>query len=304
MNRLLRALVWLITAPFRLIFWLIICLPLRFLGWLFRPFAEKFKQNSVYRFMTEVPEDRPTLDVLADAVQDPMQLLGELEEVRKHLLRAVAVLILTTGVSFFYVQPLIAFLAAPVGGLGNLYAPNLTDSVGVFMMVAFISGISLALPYMAFEAWLFIAPGLMPRARQLGLIAIPLALFFFLSGAAFTYWVMLSPAVNFLLTILPIKQITSVTSYVTIVSSLIFWVGISFEFPLVIWALSAMGLVRYQVLLEHWRIAIVAIAIFAAVITPTVDPVNQGLVMAPMIILYFVSILFSYLARPTAANLS
>jgi sec-independent protein translocase protein TatC len=300
MNRFRRALLWLIAAPFRLILWLI-SLPFRFLGWLFSPVIAKFKGNSIYRFLNEVPEDRPALDVLADAVQDPMQILGELEEVRKHLLRSVAALVITTAVSVFFTKDLIKFMAAPVGGLEHLYAPNLTDSVGVFMLVAFISGVALAIPYIAFEAWLFIAPGLMPRARRLGLVAIPLALAFFLSGAAFTYWVMLNPAVDFLLNFLPIQQITSVTSYISIVSSLIFWVGVSFEFPLVVWALSAMGLIRYQLLLEHWRIAIVLIAVFAAVITPTVDPVNQGLVMAPMIVLYFLSILFSYFANPKKA---
>ncbi len=297
MKRFRRAILWLIAAPFRLIFWLI-SLPFRFVGWLLRPVLDRFKQNAIHRFLNEIPEDRPTLDVLSDAVENPMQIMGELEEIRKHLLRAVGFLLLTTIASCFFTTDLIKFMAVPVGGLDNLYAPNLTDSVGVFMTVAFTSGVALAIPYMAFEAWLFIAPGLMPHARKLGLVAIPLALFFFLSGAAFTYFVMLNPAVDFLLTFLPIKQITSVTSYVSVVSSLIFWVGISFEFPLVIWALSAMGLVKPQVLLEHWRIAIIFIAVFAAIITPTIDPVNMGLVMAPMIVLYFLSILFSYMARP------
>lgn len=297
MNRFRRAIVWLITAPFRLIFWLI-SLPFRFLGWLLRPIADKFKQNSIYRFLNEVPEDRPTLDVLADAVQDPMQILGELEEIRKHLLRSVAFLVVTTTISFFFVKDLIAFMAGPIGGMDNLNALNLTDPIGVFMTVAFTAGVALAIPYIAFEAWLFIAPGLMPRARKLGLIGIPMALIFFISGVAFTYWVMLAPAVDFLLNILPVKQFTSITSYMTIVASLMFWVGISFEFPLVIWVISAMGLIKPGLLLEHWRIAIIVIAVFAAAITPTTDPVNMGLVMAPMIVLYFLSILFSYMAQP------
>jgi sec-independent protein translocase protein TatC len=75
-----------------------------------------------------------------------------------------------------------------------------------------------------------------------------------------------------------------------------FWVGISFEFPLVIYVLSSMGFIQPQILAQQWRLAIVIIAIVAAAITPTVDPVNQGLVMAPMILLYFVSIGLSYLA--------
>lgn len=297
MKRIQRALLWLIAAPFRLILWLI-SLPFRFLGWLLRPITERFKGNSVYRFLNEIPEDRPTLDVLSDAIEDPMQILGELEEIRKHLLRSVVVLVITTGISAYFAKDLLEFLAAPMGGLNELYAPSLTDPIGVFMTVSFVAGAVLAIPYITFEVWLFIAPGLMPPARKLGLIAIPLALLFFISGVAFTYWIMLTPAVDFLRTFLNIKQNTSVVGYITLVTSLMFWVGVAFEFPLVIWALSAMGLVQPKMLLEHWRIAIIVIAVFAAIITPTVDPVNMGLVMAPMIVLYFLSILFSYMARP------
>ena len=75
-----------------------------------------------------------------------------------------------------------------------------------------------------------------------------------------------------------------------------FWIGVAFEFPLVIYVLSAIGFVKPKILAEQWRLAIVIIAIVAAIITPTIDPVNQGLVMAPMILLYFVSIGLSYIA--------
>ncbi len=301
MDNFRRALRWLLLAPFRLIFWLI-SLPFRFLGWLLSPVADKFKQNSIYRFMTEVPEDRPTVDAIADAFQDPMQILEELEVVRKHLLRSLLALIITVGMSLFFTSSLITFLAAPMGGIQKLYATRVTDSIGVFMTVALMAGIALATPYIAFESWLFIAPGLMPRSRQIGLMAIPLALVFFLAGAAFAYFAMLPPAIEFLIGFLPIQQIPTAADYISLISSLIFWVGVSFEFPLVIFALSAMGLVKPRMLIMHWRIAIIVIAIVAAVITPTIDPVNQVLMMAPMIMLYFLSILFSYIAHATSGD--
>jgi sec-independent protein translocase protein TatC len=78
-----------------------------------------------------------------------------------------------------------------------------------------------------------------------------------------------------------------------------FWIGVAFEFPLVIFALSAIGILEPKVLLQQWRLAVILIAVVAAIITPTVDPVNMGLVMAPMIGLYFLSILFSAIARAT-----
>jgi len=74
------------------------------------------------------------------------------------------------------------------------------------------------------------------------------------------------------------------------------WIGLFFEFPLVIYILTSMGLVKPGILAQHWRIAIVIIAIMAAAITPTIDPVNMGLVMLPMSLLYFISIGLSYVA--------
>src|SRR5512133_2016134 len=121
MDNLRRALRWLLLAPFRLVRWLI-SLPFRFLGWLFRPVAEKFKQTPVSIFLNAVPEDRPAMAALVDAFQNPEDVLAELDEVRKHLLRSLVALVITVGISFWFTQDLINFLAVPVGGLQNLQA--------------------------------------------------------------------------------------------------------------------------------------------------------------------------------------
>jgi len=298
MQRLRSALWWLITAPFKLIFWLL-RLPFRFLGWLFRPVIDKFKQNPIYVFMTEVPDDRPAVDAIADAFQEPSGILEQLDAVRKHLLRMLAAVVICIVISFYFTQNLVEYLAAPVGGLQSLQAIEVTESLSVFMRVALISGIALASPYIAFEIWWFAAPGLMPRSRQIGLLSIPLALVFFLGGAAFAYYAMLPTALPFLLNFMGIQANLRPDSYFQFVTALMFWIGVAFEFPLVIFALSAMGILEPKVLLQQWRLAVILIALLAAVITPTVDPVNMGLVMAPMIALYFLSILFSAIARAT-----
>jgi sec-independent protein translocase protein TatC len=76
-----------------------------------------------------------------------------------------------------------------------------------------------------------------------------------------------------------------------------FWIGIAFQFPLIIYVLARVGLVRAQVLINQWRLAIVIIAILSAMITPTIDPVNMALVMGPMIVLYFLGILLAKIAE-------
>ncbi len=85
-------------------------------------------------------------------------------------------------------------------------------------------------------------------------------------------------------------------SYISFVTGVLFWIGIAFEFPLVIYVVTAMGLIKPKYLVKNWRIAVIVIAILAAAITPTTDPVNMALVMGPMIVLYFLGIGLSYLA--------
>ncbi len=113
---------------------------------------------------------------------------------------------------------------------------------------------------------------------------------------AFAYFVMLPAALPFLLNFLGIATVPRPSNYISFTTNMLFWIGISFTYPLIIFALASVGLVRSGPLLKGWRFAIVGIAVMAAAITPTVDPVNMGLVMAPMVVLYFLSIGLSYLA--------
>ena len=130
----------------------------------------------------------------------------------------------------------------------------------------------------------------------MGLAGIPLAAILFLCGAAFTFFLMLPAALPFLEGFMGVKTELRPESYFSFVIGLMFWIGVSFEFPLIIYVLSAIGIIQPQVLAQQWRLAIVLIAIVAAMVTPTIDPINQGLVMAPMILLYFISIGLSYIA--------
>jgi sec-independent protein translocase protein TatC len=122
------------------------------------------------------------------------------------------------------------------------------------------------------------------------LVAIPFAALMFLGGLAFAYFIMLPAALPFLLEFMGITTIPRPSNYIRFVTNLLFWIGIAFQFPLVIYAAAAAGFVRTKTLISGWRFAIIGIAVLAAMVTPTVDPVNMALVMAPMAILYIVSI--------------
>jgi sec-independent protein translocase protein TatC len=285
MRKFFSGLWWLVVAPFRLLWW-IITFPFR-------------SYRQIREFLTDEPEEHDLVDVLSTTISDKdirQSLWDHIEDLRKHLLRSLLALALAVGVSFIFTQPLIKYLAVPVGGLNELKAIDVTESISVFMKVALLSGLALSLPYIAFEFWLFAAPGLRPRSRSFGLIAIPLATLLFLCGMAFAYYVMMPTALPFLLNFMGIQAELRPASYYNFITGVMFWIGVSFEFPLVIYALTSIGFIKPQILVEQWRLAIIIIALLAAAITPTVDPVNMALVMGPMTLLYFIGIGLSKIA--------
>ncbi|MFH2104075.1 MAG: twin-arginine translocase subunit TatC [Chloroflexota bacterium] len=282
MRKILHSLWRGIIFPFRLL-WRLLTSPLKLV-------------IRIHHFLTDEPEDRSLTDAFADTLSQPASIFEHIDALRKHLFRMLIALAVGVAISATFTTEIIAFLARPIGGIDFLQAIEVTETVGVFMRVALLGGFTIAIPYLAFELWLFTAPGLHARARRIGLVSLPLALLFFISGIAFAYVFMLPVALPFLINFMGIQTIPRIASYINFVTGLLFWIGISFEYPLVIYILSLMGVVKPGMLARQWRVAIVAIAVLAGVITPTVDPVNMALVMAPMIVLYFFSIGLSYLA--------
>lgn len=287
MRKLINSLWRIISAPFRLILWIIK------VSW--RWWKQLFKDITDL-FTTEV-EDESLTDTVTKTLENPMGLMDHIDALRKHILRSIIALFITTSISFLFTQQIIDFLAQPVGGLTALRAIDVTEPIGVFMRVALLSGFTLALPYITLELWLFVAPGLKRKSRLFSLIAIPIAAVLFFSGMTFAYFVMLPVGVPFLISVLGIPAELRPSSYVRFVTGVMFWIGAAFEFPLLIYTLAMIGFVKAKFLLEQWRLAIVIIAIMAAAITPTIDPVNMAIVMGPLIILYFMGIGFAFIAQ-------
>ncbi|NMA13422.1 MAG: twin-arginine translocase subunit TatC, partial [Chloroflexi bacterium] len=113
----------------------------------------------------------------------------------------------------------------------------------------------------------------------------------------FAFYVILPAAIPFLTSFLGIKTAIRTGSYIKFTTGLMFWIGVSFELPVVIYILAKVGVVNAALLLKEWRIAVVVCAVLAMVITPTTDPVNMMLVMVPLVLLYFLSVLFASFAK-------
>lgn len=281
MRRLLARFWRLLTAPFR---------------WLFSPLRS---------FFTDEPEDTPLGETVQKAIAHPGDVLQHLAVLRGHLFRATLAVLIASAVTFNYSNIILDWLAAPIGGIQELQAIDVTEPIGVVMRVTFFSSFALALPYIALELLLFAAPGLSRRARLTGLLAIPLVFIFFLAGILFTYYFILPSAIPFLLNFMGIPTLVRPSSYISFATGLMFWVGLAFEFPLLSYVLASMGVLPARWLSTNWRIAVVALAVLAAAITPTVDPINMMLVWIPLTALYFLSVGTASLAqRQRAARLA
>lgn len=232
-----------------------------------------------------------------------MTLMEHLEELRARLIKMVLALLVGTLVSTIFAKRILAFLAAPLGErMPQAYAP--TAPMVMFFKVALVCGAALAMPVIVYQLLRFIIPGLTPQERRYLYVIVPGASICFLSGVAFAYFVMLRSAIPFLQGFLAdiIEPNWTIEKYISLITALLFWTGVSFETPLLMAFLARLGIISPQMLSRFRRYAIVLIAIIAAAITPTIDPFNMLMVMGPLVMLYEAGIFLARLAyRPRSA---
>ena len=287
--KLLKLLWRYLSAPFRGVFLV--------LSKVYKFITHPINRLRIFFTETSQSDSNPFGEALGTAVAHPGSLLPHLNALRKHLFRSMGAVILLSILAFYFIKPIMTFLAHPLpGGLESLIAIDITENIGAVMKVALLCGFAAAVPYLAFEAYLFYAPAIKPSARVSNLLSIPLALIFFLAGMAFAYYIMLPVGLPFLFDFMGLNTQPRPSSYFNFVTSILFWIGIFFEFPLIAYLLARIGVLKADTLKSQWKLAIIIMAILAATVTPTVDPLNMGLVMAPMLLLYLVAIVFSSVA--------
>ena len=229
-------------------------------------------------------------------LETSLPLLQHLNELRQRLFKAMAAVAVTTAISFVFAEKLINYLASPIGGSQALVSIEVTENIAVYMRVSLLGGLILGMPFVLYQVLRFILPGLRGKERLWLLLGVPLASVLFITGVAFTWFVMIPTAVPFLTGFIGITTHVRPSNYFDFITTLMFWIGLSFEMPVVMMLLAKMKFITAGQLARGWRYAVVIIAVIAAAITPTVDPVNMGLVMAPLGGLYAVSILLAAIA--------
>jgi sec-independent protein translocase protein TatC len=226
-----------------------------------------------------------------------MPLMEHLREFRTRLIRVFIAMFVTTGISFVFARQVFVLLLNPLGDV-TVQALKPTESIGNYMKVALLCGVLLAMPVIVYQLARFIAPGLTKKEKRYLFLLVPGATLCFMTGVAFAYFVMLPAALPFLGSFMAdlIEQNWAIGEYLSFVTSLLFWIGVAFELPLFVYFLAKAGVIDAQMLSKNRKYALVAIAVLAAVITPTVDPLNMALVMGPLIVLYEIGVLLARIA--------
>jgi sec-independent protein translocase protein TatC len=227
-----------------------------------------------------------------------MDIWGHIGELRNRIFKALVALVVTTTFSFMIADWLVDFLASPIGGKAALVSIEVTENISIFMKVSLLAGFILAFPFILYQLLAYILPGLLPNEKRWVLFSLPFATAMFVVGVGFAFEVMLPTALPFLTNFMGIKTMPRPNNYFDFVTNLLFWIGISFETPLFMFILARFKVITAEQLAKQWRIAVIIIAIAAAIITPTPDPINMSLLMAPLLALYGLSIILAKIARP------
>ncbi len=245
-------------------------------------------------------EEEQAYDPVPDAPDaSRMPLMAHLKELRIRLIWVVTGLVIGTILGMFVAEWVISFISQRLGV--QLIAIGPFENISSFFRVSFTVGTGLAMPVIVYQSIAFIAPGLYPNERRNLLLLLPGILFLFLAGSSFALFVMLPVATGFLQKFMGtvIEANWTAREYINFVTRIVFWIGVFFETPLVMAFLARAGFVSGPKLLSWWRQAIVVTSVIAAMITPTIDPVNMAIAMLPLVVLYFLGVGLAYIVyRP------
>jgi sec-independent protein translocase protein TatC len=250
------------------------------------------------------------------ADKDPtgrMSFFEHLVELRTRLIHSAIAIVIGAGIGLLVSKHFITFIVQPMykalrsAGLeGNLYYTSPAGYVSLVISLGLYLGIAIAMPYVLYQVWLFVAPGLFKHERNAAAGFLVSSMFLFLCGLAFGYFIMLPTTLKFLINFAnegPIKPLISINEYFDLTLMILLGLGLVFELPVLIFILSLFGIVTPKFLLKNFRYAMVIITVAAAIITPTPDATTMLVFMVPMILLYFLGVLVSYvvLKRKQAA---
>ena len=236
-----------------------------------------------------------------------MSFMEHLEELRARIIRALAGLVIAFLLSITFCKKLWEIVSAPaVGALQHLgiNPPNLAQITPmenfnvIYLKLPLLVSLFIASPWILYQVWAFIAPGLYRREKRWAVPFIVSTAGLFITGGCFAYFVAFRYGLEFLLGIgrdVHVTPVVSINEYFDLFVNVTLGVGLVFEMPVIIFFLTLLRIASPRFLIRHSRYAILAITIIAAVVTPTPDVFNMMIFAVPMVMLFFVGVFASYL---------
>ncbi len=230
---------------------------------------------------------------------DEMTFLEHLEDLRKRLIWAIACLFVTVIPAFMFAKPIYSWMARPLTDYlpegTKLAYTGITEPFMLYMKVAFVAALFVSCPFIFYQIWKFVAPGLYQKEKKYVWPFVFFTSLFFIGGAAFGYYVAFPFACKFFLNLgSDFQPVITVETFFSVTLKVLLGIGLVFEMPTLIFFLAKMGIVTSRWMAKNFKYAVLAIFIIAAVITPTPDMFNQTLLAVPMLILYTLSIAVAF----------
>jgi len=235
-----------------------------------------------------------------------MSFLQHLEELRKRIIYSLLGLVVGFGVCFYYADKIYAVMEKPILEVlkanhleQSLVYLNPTEPFNMYLKIAFICGIFVASPWILYQLWCFISPGLYRHEKRYVVPFMFSTVGLFLFGGWFGYRMVYPAALKFLVEYgKQFKPMITIGEYTDLFLTIIVGLGVVFEMPIVVFFLSLMGILSAGWMWKNLRYSILVIFIIAGVITPTTDIMNMCIFAAPMVALYLVSIGVAWAVHP------
>lgn len=230
-----------------------------------------------------------------------MTLMEHLEELRKRIVHSAVYLAIGFFACWFFRDRIVNIFQAPLNKIGkSLVFTHPMDALNLDLQMALLGGAILASPFILYQVWLFIAPGLYQKERRFVVPFMSATVSLFLAGAAFGYFVVLPGVAKILILGFGhnFTPMVTIEDYSSFFLSIILGLGISFELPILIFFLAMLGIVSPRFLWKNMRYAILVVFLIAAIICPSPDPWTMCIYAVPMLALYMIGIGVAWWVHP------
>lgn len=233
-----------------------------------------------------------------------MTLTEHLEELRWSLLRSVVFVLVASLICYFFSDAIFSFMVSPLrqhlAQGQSLIGTTVTEAFFTEIKIAIAAGLFFSSPFIFYQIWRFIRPGLSTGESYLVVPFVLCATLFFIFGAVFCYYIVLPRAFGYFIDqygTIGVQPAIRLGEYFTFFFRMVLAFGVTFELPVMTYFLVRLGIWNHRLMWTSFRYAIVVIVVAAAVLTPTPDIINQMLLAVPMLLLYIVSIGVAYICR-------